>query len=74
MHCVRNKSPRFTFNQVPHCNNYPVYACYVVRLRTPTLRVWLREALPGDEVHDGGLAGGEAQGGQSHVAVQKAAL
>ena len=39
-----------------------------------TLRVWLREALPGDEVHDGGLAGGEAEGGQSHVAVKEAAL
>ena len=39
-----------------------------------TLRVWLREALPGDEVHDGGLARGEAEGGEGDVAVQEAAL
>ena len=39
-----------------------------------TLRVWLREALPGYEVHDCGLAGGEAEGGEGDVAVQKAAL
>jgi hypothetical protein len=32
------------------------------------------EQLPGDEVHDGGLAGGQPQGGQGHVPVQEAAL
>ena len=46
----------------------------IVRLSMCTLRVRLREALPGNEVHDGGLAGGQAQRGQSHVAVQEPAL
>ena len=39
-----------------------------------TLRVGFWQALPGDEVHDGGLAGGEAEGGQGHVAVEESAL
>ena len=33
---------------------------------------WQR--LPGHEVHHGGLAGGEPQGRQRHVAVQEPAL
>lgn len=39
-----------------------------------TLRVWLWQALPGHEVHDGGLAVGQPQRRQGHVPVQEAAL
>jgi len=34
----------------------------------------LGEALPGHEVHHGGLAGGEAERGERHVAVEEPAL
>ncbi len=39
-----------------------------------TLRVWLRQALPGHQMHDCGLARGQPQGRQGHVAVQEPAL
>lgn len=39
-----------------------------------TLRVGFWQALPGDEVHDGGLAGGQPEGGQGDIAVQESAL
>jgi hypothetical protein len=39
-----------------------------------TLRVWLWQALPGDEVHDGRLPRGQPERSQGHVPVQKATL
>ena len=33
-----------------------------------------RQRLPGHEVHHGGLAGGEAERGERHVAVEEPAL
>jgi hypothetical protein len=38
------------------------------------LRVWLWQALPGDEVHDGRLPRGQPERSQGHVPVQKATL
>jgi len=38
------------------------------------LRGGLRQVLSGHKMHDGGLAGGQAEGGEGHVPVQKPAL
>lgn len=40
----------------------------------PTLWVWLGKIFSWDEVHDGGLAKGQPEGAEGHVAVQEAAL